>query len=58
MGKLHHVFLKKTVLNNETKQPEIVEEEFVICDVCGHANPVTSHECEQCSNFLEDVSEN
>ena len=54
MGKLRHVVLHKTIVNPVTKQPETVDEEFLICDVCGHANPVTRHECEQCSNFLEE----
>lgn len=54
MEKLRHVFVKKTFVNPETKEQTEVEEEYVVCDVCGHANPVLKHECEQCSNFLDD----
>ena len=55
MGKLRRVVLTKFFVNPETKQKEPYEEEFIICDVCGHANPILNHECEQCSNFLEDI---
>ena len=57
MGKLRHVILHRTNVNPETKQTEKVDEEYVICDVCGHANSVLRHECEKCSNFLEDEGE-
>ena len=49
-----HVVLEKPVFNEKTKQTEIVKEEFLVCDVCGHANPILKHECEVCSNFLDD----
>lgn len=54
MGKLKHVILHKSVINPVTKEAEKIDEEFVICDVCGHANPVKNHECEKCTNFLEE----
>lgn len=30
----------------------VVEEEFVICKVCGHPNPSATGVCEMCSNYL------
>ena len=47
------------------KEPETVEktvlimqkekEGFVICDVCGYANPENTGICKMCSNYLEGV---
>ena len=54
MERLRHVVLTRRFVNPETKIEETLEEEYVICDVCGHANPVQRHECAQCSNFLEE----
>lgn len=54
MSNVRHVVLEKTRFNNETKQTETIKEEYLICDVCGHANPILRHECEVCSNFLDD----
>ena len=54
MGKSRHVVLHKSNFNAATNQTEQIDEEYIICDVCGHANPITKHECELCSNFLEE----
>ena len=55
MGKVRRVVKVRFLTNPETKEKEELREEFVVCDVCGHANPILNHECEQCSNFLEDI---
>lgn len=54
MGKLRHVFQVKILINPETKEKEEIHEEYVVCDVCGCANPVLNHKCKECSNLLED----
>ena len=41
--------LKKIIIAQEK------EEKFVICEVCGHANPQKTAICKMCSNYLEGV---
>lgn len=48
------ITVKETVFNNQTKQNEIIERQYIVCGVCGHANPSTNAMCEMCSNFLDD----
>lgn len=31
---------------------ENINSKFVICEVCGYTNPVTSALCKNCSNYL------
>lgn len=30
------------------------EEEMIVCEVCGHANPKYTALCKMCSNYLND----
>ena len=32
--------------------PVSEKEGFIICDMCGHANPETAALCKKCSNYL------
>ena len=39
----------------ETKENNVtVKEQYIICDVCGHANKLTNALCSKCSNYLHD----
>ncbi len=39
----------KTVSEDDNK---VEKEEYVICEVCGHANKASNGLCEMCSNYL------
>ena len=39
-------------INNADKN--VVQEQYVICEVCGQANKITNSLCSKCSNYLHD----
>lgn len=51
--KCKRVFVTSKIFNEHTKCNEIIEKEYIICDVCGHANEPNNAQCEMCSNYLD-----
>lgn len=46
-AKQQKIILVETVKNDAT-----VKEQYIICEVCGHANKLTNSLCSKCSNYL------
>ncbi|MBR6737949.1 MAG: hypothetical protein IKL82_06320 [Clostridia bacterium] len=40
------------VVEKKLADATVVKEQYVICEVCGHANKATNAQCEMCSNYL------
>ena len=44
------VKIEKDVPTFNTYYPE--KKEFILCDMCGHSNPIDTAICEMCSNYI------
>ncbi len=40
------------VVTQKEGDDKVVQQEYVVCEVCGHANKRTNGLCEMCSNYL------
>lgn len=52
----NELILTKPVIERQSKiiipNQGVIQEQLVICKVCGHSNPSTNGICEMCSNYL------
>lgn len=48
---------KKSKEESQSITPLIItqpQQDYVICDVCGHANPIKTAICKKCSNYIKE----